>query len=523
MVAAPPIRRQARCLRWLTPPWDTSRADWRRLDRQLPATHRARLIDRLVDQLDLQPHLHTFYAGFGSASWHPALLLKLMLYELDRKVLSPAQWFRDCSEHTPLLWLLHGARPCRASLYEGRRRLLPALLEQLNRQVLLLAHSVGACPARRGSLDGTFTAAKGSRHQLLNLQRLDKRLAVLELAETLDGLGQPLTQRPRWLADSVAGRQRQLQRYQLARQHLLAKLAKHSKQQARRAKRKRRSATGVVICVREPEAAIGKDKSKVVRPLYDTQLLRDLDSPFILAYGVFASVTDAGLLPEMLRRAKRQAGRLPEDLLADSIYASVNDLRACVDGGVTLYAPLKEAADARQAEAAEDKPKRVPLACVEATPRRAKYYGKEQFVWDEQTRTYTCPAGQRLQRLARQHESRVNGVGVEVEKYGGAACADCGQRQQCTRSKYGRQIKRMVDEPLVEALGQRMASEHGKELYKLRKQTIELVFADHKEHRGLRQFCGFGLQLAEVQVALLVLLHNGKALLQWRPAAKQSA
>jgi transposase len=522
MVAAQPTRRQARSLRWLTAPWDAAHPDWLRLDRQLPAEHRVRLIDRVVDLLDLQPQLRVFYAGFGSASWHPALLLKLMLYELDRKVLSPAAWFRDCSEHTPLQWLLRGARPCRASCYEGRRRLSPTLLEQLNHQVLLLGRSEGFCPARRGSLDGTFTAAKGSRHHLLNLQRLDKRLAVLEQTLALDQLGQPLKCRPRWLARSVAGRQQQQQRYQLARQRLLAKLARHNQAQARRAKAKRRSAKRVVICVREPEAVIGKDKSKVVRPLYDTQLLRDLDSPFILGYGVFASATDAGLLPEMLVRTRRQAGTLPEKLLADAIYGSVTDLRACVNERVILYAPVKGAA-AVQAEGAENKSKRVPLATVEGERAGPKYYGKEQFVWDEATRTYSCPAGQRLQKVKEQRESRVNGEGVQVEKYASKACGNCVQRQQCSRSKQGRQIKRLVDEPLLEALRQRMATEQGKELYKLRKQTIELAFADIKEHRGLRQFCGFGLQQAETQVALLVLLHNGKALLQLRQAAKQPA
>jgi hypothetical protein len=76
---------------------------------------------------------------------------------------------------------------------------------------------------------------------------------------------------------------------------------------------------------------------------------------------------------------------------------------------------------------------------------------------------------------------------------------------------------------LVEALQQRMASAEGRELYRQRQQTIELAFADFKEHRGLRQFSGFALRQAESQVGLLVLLHNGKALLQQRQAAQQAA
>jgi len=72
----------------------------------------------------------------------------------------------------------------------------------------------------------------------------------------------------------------------------------------------------------------------------------------------------------------------------------------------------------------------------------------------------------------------------------------------------------MVDEPLVEALRQRMSSAEGQQKYKRRKETVERAFADGKEHRGLRQFSSFGLRRAETTVGLLVLLHNGKLLLR---------
>src|SRR5262249_50216309 len=163
----------------------------------------------------------------------------------------------------------------------------------------------------------------------LNLQRLDKRLALLEQAQACDPAAVPLSCRPRWMARTAPGQAQQQERYQQARPCLLAKLARHPKQQTRRAKAERRPPKRVVICLSEPEAVVGKDKTKVVRPLSDVQLLRDLDSPFLLGYGVFASASDAGLLPEMLQRTRRQAGTLPGELLAEWIYASIQDLLAC--------------------------------------------------------------------------------------------------------------------------------------------------------------------------------------------------
>jgi transposase len=512
MLSATSPRRQARCLRWQSSPWDEHHPDWLRLDQQLPQEHNARLIDSAVDLLDLKPFLAPFCAGFGSSSWHPALLLKLVLYESNRKVHSPAAWHRDCSEHLPLLWLLRGARPSRATLYQCSQRLSPRLLKRLNRQVLLLARREGLCPARRASLDGTFMAARASRHQLLNLKRLDKRLDLLRQASAADAAsatdqgGAVQTRPPCWLARSPHGRTQQLQRYQQARLRLAAKMTRHQQRQSGRAKAKRQPVERVLISPREPEAAVGKDKSKVVRPLYDVQLVRDLDSPFLLGYGVFASTSDAGLLP-------------------DSIYASVRDLRVCRRRQVVLYAPAKgEQAANKATQAAAEPRQRHALPVLAAQPqKRPKYYGKERFVWEAATRSYLCPAGQRLQRQTRERAARVHGGAVMVEKYGTKACATCQLREHCTRSKRGRQIKRMADEPLVEELRQRMGSAEGKELYRLRKQTIEREFADATEHRGLRRFSGYGLLLAETQVAVLVLLNNLKALLRLRRATKVAA
>jgi len=53
-----------------------------------------------------------------------------------------------------------------------------------------------------------------------------------------------------------------------------------------------------------------------------------------------------------------------------------------------------------------------------------------------------------------------------------------------------------------------METAEAKTVYRLRGQTIEIVFADVKEHRGLRRFSGHGLVRVRTEFALEVLLHN---------------
>ena len=53
-----------------------------------------------------------------------------------------------------------------------------------------------------------------------------------------------------------------------------------------------------------------------------------------------------------------------------------------------------------------------------------------------------------------------------------------------------------------------METAEAKAVDRLRGQTIAIVFADVKEHRGLRRFSGHGLARVRTEFALEVLLHN---------------
>jgi len=103
-------------------------------------------------------------------------------------------------------------------------------------------------------------------------------------------------------------------------------------------------------------------------------------------------------------------------------------------------------------------------------------------------------------------------------------CQACSLRAQCTTSqKAGRSLRRSEHEHLIEAHRANMATDEAKQLYRLRGQSIEIVFADFKEHRNLRRFSGRGLQRARGEVASLVLCHNLLLLQRSRQARENTA
>lgn len=504
---------------FVDPPWSEQTPEYQALDQRLSEDHLARVIARAVAQLDMRDFL-TSYVGSGSPPYPPEMLLRVLLYEMHLGKRSPAEWTRDARESEPVRWLLRGCEPSRGRWYAFRERVGPWLLDW-NRQVLAQALDKELTPAERAALDGTLIAAKASRHHLLNEARLrqrqtqlaeaiaaDQGLPSVPRASTADVLASAKT--PGWLAKTPAGRQQQESRYQKARAHMEQRQQRN--QQKRASKRRQRDK--IVVSVSDPEAALGRDKVGVYRPLFNVQFLCDLDSPFILAYQVFAQPNDNNTLGPMLERQTDLVGHKVSHWLADAGYPSGAHLALAETAGVLLFAPWQEN-DYSGRKAKKGAKKKV-------------YYAKKEFRWVPEDQAYVCPNGQRLQRVGTSKQKRSGTETVLLDQYRcpPQACQNCPLHAQCTPNPAaGRTLSRAEHEELIEALRARMQTEQAKNLYRLRRQTVELSYADLKEHRKLRRFSGHGLSRAEIEVGLEVLVHNsltlmdtGQARLTPRPA-----
>ena len=301
--------------------------------------------------------------------------------------------------------------------------------------------------------------------------------------------------RPAWIAPTPAGRQQQKKRIERA-QKRLDELHRRNQEKW---KSKQKAADAIVVSLSDPETVVGRDKEKVFRPLYNVQILDDLDSPLILGYEVFAQQNDTGVLGKMLARIRQQIGRGLRELLADGAYAGGADLAAAEAEKVTVYAPVP-------GDGVED-PKQIP---------------KREFSWQADQQAYVCPQGHLMVLEESWKEKRVDG-GVQVSRYRCPPehCQGCPQQARCTaKPASGRAVTRLEHEELIEALRARMTQPEAQALYRLRKQTVELVNADLKQHRKLRRFSGRGLARARCEVGLMVLTHNLLTLVKEEQKAK---
>lgn len=484
--------------RFAEPPWDVDSSRWIEIDDDLPADHLARQIKGIVEDLDLAPLLDS-YSGRGLKPHRPDLMLGIVLFEIRRGRHHPSNWFVDVQENQALGWLGMGIRPARSCWYDFRDRLGP-FLDGFNAQVLQHAVEEGMTTGEQAALDGSALAANASRRRLINQPRLDRRLEELRVALVADEQGQTPEKVPAWMARLPATRLEQYDRFQHARRRLETLLAANE----RRIPSARRPIEKIVVSTSDPEAAVGLDKEHVFRPLYNTQTVRDVDSQFILGYDVFAQPTDAGTLKPMLERVAYLSGRWIKDLLVDSGYVTAGDLVVAAAEGVTLYGPWKE----NDYSESKKKPSN-------------QLFSKDDFQWLDESNCYECPAGELLSLVGRETRTRSGEREEILLRYACPAetCRACTQRERCTASKQGgRSVRRSEHEHLITAHRRRMDTPEAKARYKVRGQTIEIVYADMKEHRRLRRHSGRGLKRVRIELALEVLTHNSMILYRSRAA-----
>jgi transposase len=466
----------------------------------LDVGHQARLINAFVNSLD-RTSLEASYLGVGSPAHDPELMLKIALYETCQGHLSPAQWARHLRDSDALRWLCHGIQPSRTALYNFRDRLSQPVFE-MHAQTIRQAIAEGLTAAENGVLDGTSARACASRHQLVNEDKLTKRLQELNAAVTQDAAGQPIESPSRWMAETPNGRQAQLERYRQAGDELAERLAKNEE----RPKDKRMPRKKVKVSITEPEAPLGRDKEKVFGPMYTTEFVVDTASLLILSFDVFTQVTDAGTLAPMLDRTQEVTGAMLIQISTDAAYASLLDLQECQKRNVRLAAPVQEN-DFTEQKRAQAGPPRI---------------GKDQFQWDPEEQTYRCPAGHRLNYKGKEQKRRRDDNKVTQHRYHCPAehCRACPLRERCVRNpEKGRTVKRLEGEELIEAHKEWMKTEEAKAANRLRGSVIERCFGDAKQHRNLRRLHGRGLQRAKAEIGLVVLVQTALTLARLRKNA----
>lgn len=138
-----------------------------------------------------------------------------------------------------------------------------------------------------------------------------------------------------------------------------------------------------------------------------------------------------------------------------------------------------------------------PLMSYKRPMTKEGFFKKYEYAYDEYYDCYICPNNKVLTY------STTNRDGYREYKSCGMICETCPYLAQCTGSKdHIKIITRHIWEPYMEMCEDIRQTLGMKELYSLRKETIERIFGTAKENHGLRYTQLFGKARMEMKAGL---------------------
>lgn len=242
------------------------------IDEWLPDRHLARFVVEVIDGLDLRA-MSGSYRGSGSASYHPALLLGILVYGYATGVFSSRKLERATYDSVAFRYIAANEHPDHDTIAAFRKRFLKPI-QTLFVQVLGVAREMGVLQMGTVALDGTKIHANASRHSALSYEHAGKieaqlqaevgelmtRAEAADQADTPDGMSIPeeLARRETRLAEIARARAiieaRAMERFAREQADYEARLRR-----AKRSKRRR---------VRGPAASRPRRRSRdLVRPI----------------------------------------------------------------------------------------------------------------------------------------------------------------------------------------------------------------------------------------------------------------
>lgn len=305
------------------------------LDSTLPQDHRARLIWRFAELLDLS----RFYAKIeacgsqpGRPATDPLILFVLWLFATSEGVGSARRLARLCDEHDAYRWICGGVSVNYHTLSDFRVD-HAADLDELMTQVLGVLMHQGLVDLSRVAQDGVRVRASAGAASFRRKGSLERSLeesrrhleAVKRDAEDPDG---KRSSRERAAAERAA--REQTERLERA-------LEEMPKAEASKKAKDREDAR---VSTTDPEARVMKMGDGGFRPAFNLQFATDTASRVIVGVSVSNAGTDMGQLTPMLEEINRRTGELPKEHLVDGGYTKFKAIEEAAEKGVKVFAPV---------------------------------------------------------------------------------------------------------------------------------------------------------------------------------------
>ena len=479
----------------------------------IAADHPVRVVSAVLDKVDIRPIVKQYRPG-GTSSYHPRMLLKVMVYAYINNIYSSRRIEEAVKSNIHYMWLAGMHKPDHNTINRFRGERLQKTLKPIFNQVVIMLCEEGLLNIKDLYTDGTKIEANANRYtfvwgkaiktsreriarQLDDLWKYALTVAATELDDTdpsgfkkitRETVEQTVERINEALKDKeVEAKVRQKLNY--AKKHWPAALDKYEVQEkilgTSRRSYSKTDTDATFMRMKEDHMRNGQ-----LKPAYNVQI--STNKQFIASYSLHQTTTDTNTLQSHISQHIKELGIKPSSITADAGYGSEQNYQWLETKRITAYVKHNQF-DRNQHKTTRDK----------------KPFATDKLAYEADKDRYRCPSGKPMKNIGTNNRITTTGFKQTITKYRTTKCNGCPLQAQCNPGSSMRTIEVNHNlNRLKQQADKRLTTKKGINKRKQRCYDVEPVFASIKHNHQFKRFMLRGLEKVTVETGLLALAHN---------------
>lgn len=479
----------------------------------IPVDHPVRIVNRVIDKLDISDILSS-YKGGGTSSYHPRMLLKILIYSYLSNTYSCRKIEKANRENIFYHWLSGGNFPDHHTINNFRGARLKGKIDNIFTQVVILLNQSKLVALDEVFTDGTKLESFANRYTFVwkgsvekNKEKLEKKIKLVlknieqEIAQEDQSQdtnepsapinSQELDKKIAQLNESIKQKgsskkvTRQVEKLVSEALPKLQEYEKHLQKMGERNSYSKTDPDATFMRMKEDHMKNGQ-----LKPAYNVQL--STEHNFITNFSIHQRPGDTATYIEHLESYHQKYGHYPHQAIADAGYGSLENYEFLDENHIESYVKYNYFHKEQSRKFKND-----------ITRIENLYYNAGQDC-------YVCPMGQKMLPIGKDKKRKSDlGYEYEVTIYQAINCNGCPLRGACHKQKGNRKIE--VNKKLIKYKQQsreNLTSEKGRELRGRRCTEVEQTFGQIKWNKKFNRFLLRSLPKVSVEIGIIAIAHN---------------
>lgn len=483
------------------------------LDELISSNHPVRVVNKVLDQIDIQPLIEQYKPG-GTSRFHPRMLLKVLVFGYINNIYSSRKIEEALQQNIHFMWLSAMSTPDHNTINRFRGERLKEPLRKIFTQVVELFVAEGLLNIKQLYSDGTKIEANANRYTFVwgkaiktSKERIQKQLDELwqyaqkvaademddtdpsgfdhinaeKVEQTIEKINLALKDKP--ISKDVK------QKLNYAKKNWPANLQRYEQQEKilgeERNSYSKTDNDASFMRMKEDHMLNGQ-----LKPAYNVQI--STNNQFIASYSVHQKATDTSTFIAHMQQHIKNFKQKPKAVIADAGYGSEENLQWAEINKISGYIKYRDF-DRQQNK----------------NIQRKREFTSDKLIYDAQNDCYICPSGAPMDKQGTFNKFTSTGFKQTITEYQARNCNGCPLREGCHNSSCDRRIQ--INHNLTR-LKQKadalLLSNQGIKHRKKRPWDVESVFGNIKSNHHFRRFMLRGIEKVNIETGLLALAHN---------------